>query len=73
MTKVYDEHQDICPDCNGEGCNECDGTGFLVEEPAMTDPCPECRGSGQVYLNEYGDDSDEDICHVCQGTGVVEE
>lgn len=36
----YDDDDEICPDCNGEGgfCNQCD-------EPSYTDTCQECSES----------------------------
>ena len=72
MVKVYDEHQDICPDCIGEGCNECDGTGYIIKEPPEPVPCGNCEG-GKIFTKSYGDDHDYDDCPACNGSGFIEE
>jgi len=66
--------QDICPDCNGNGCAQgsapaqcstCRGTGQVARGGGffqMVSTCPQCRGSGQVITNP---------CKKCKGTGRV--
>jgi molecular chaperone DnaJ len=66
--------QDICPECNGNGCAKgstpgrcatCRGTGQVARGGGffqMVSTCPQCRGSGQVITNP---------CKKCKGTCIV--
>jgi DnaJ-class molecular chaperone len=44
-----------------EVCWECEGTGVTNHSPhddwSLLDMCPECYGTGEIYLEEEDDDS----------------
>jgi len=66
--------QDICPECNGDGCAKgskpgrcpsCGGTGQIARGGGffqMVSTCRQCGGSGQIITNP---------CKKCKGTGRV--
>ena len=65
--------QDVitCPDCSGDGCEHCDGRGWLHEEVGAglgedRVRCPVCKGGGEV-----GSFVLERECGGCAGEGVV--
>ncbi len=51
-----------------EGCETCRGTG--AKSPTDTKPCPGCRGTGQIRLQQ-GFFSLNRTCGQCQGAGQI--
>lgn len=74
--KVTLNRQQICPDCNGSGCEpgsspetctQCNGRGYVVTQQRTPfgvmqsqQPCPHCGGRGTIIKNP---------CKTCRGTG----
>lgn len=66
--------QVTCESCRGSGarkgttprkCSHCDGSGYVTRQDGafgFTEPCKECRGTGQII---------DDPCSDCSGTGLT--
>jgi len=75
-------HRDHDPTHNDEAnlralCQRCQGPGRApaphVRRCAVSETCPNCRGTGDTWEHDLDGDYDRVPCRECDGTGEVEE